>query len=417
MRDEDAPRRAILTALLDRLRRTFGEALCWSFDEIDPTGGVGLSLAFEGLPGMAEILVVTIRNDVIDFASAPGPDAHFLLRIYDSGAEYAHTSKMCHDSDRVLDAMGSWRSMLTAPLVRPSPLTTAERTALQTIGRARVVDGTLTIGESTRRARIAEASQGRLAGDVTNASSAAIFASFPRRDDGSLERGATALLSRHEATAPLGKGRETWLVAVGPRREREGDVIRLEVETPITENEPHVWDEARWLWDARAQGASEAQRLGVDPRDPGAARFLSLLDEGRFPDAFTVFGVALRPKLHALLGGQAVSVHDAAHTADWAAALRRALRRAAPWRFRATADRIRASRARPDPRAPGEIWIRLFALPHQRHQRKASLMLVSDREKRLSLDLDWTGSNARLRETLWTRPIEQDLRRLGLMDS
>jgi hypothetical protein len=63
--------------------------------------------------------------------------------------------------------------------------------------------------------------------------------------------------------------------------------------------------------------------------------------------------------------------------------------------------------------------LRLFRLPHQTQQRKATIVLtVRDRRSgRPQLALDWSASNERLPLVAWQRDPDLDLLRFGLIES
>jgi len=68
--------------------------------------------------------------------------------------------------------------------------------------------------------------------------------------------------------------------------------------------------------------------VGAAPR---AARCLHLLDAGRFPDAFALYGIALDAEVLKALCAKPLDFEFAAHASIWAAALRRFLWESAPW--------------------------------------------------------------------------------------
>ena len=140
-------------------------------------------------------------------------------------------------------------------------------------------------------------------------------------------------------------------------------------------------------------------------------------DAGRFEDALRLFGVGLGDEARDVLAGKPLSVHDYYAVEPWKLTMRRALWESAPWLFRGALrqahEQLLAKRRRRD-----EVSLRLFALPHQHHQQKVSLMLVGESsDGAVRLDIDCTGSNQRLAETLWKRPVEMDLLRLGSVRS
>jgi hypothetical protein len=415
-KSDDHARRTFLSPLLRAIQEEHGDALNFFFDEIDPSRGLGLSIAFEGEPGMAQVAAVRIADNVIQYADFGVSEGvpHYQLMIFGDGAERAHTNRTTCHANVVLEAIAAWRAMACPPQVSPLPLGDVDRRALAAIARARKVVGELV--ENVEARIVAAADRVRLSEDVTSISTAALFASFPRDDDGELALGETALLAKYATDKRLAKGRETWLVAKGPERKKDGNALVIEVATPITENEPHVWENARWLWDSRVgpmrSAEDQEERWGTKKDDVQANECLGLLDAGRFQEAFALYGVGLDEKVLRTLVAQAASVHDASFASRWCETLRRALWRVAPWRLAEAVASPRHARRRGEK----EDWLRLFGFPGQRHQRKASLMLVAgDGARDLRFAIDWTGSNARLPLVRWTRALDHDLERLGLM--
>jgi hypothetical protein len=409
----EARRRSFLEPLLAALGLAHGDALNSFFDVIDESRGLGLSIAFEGEPGMAQIAAVEVEHGVIRYAAfGSGGKPHYQLAIYAEGAEFAHTFRTTCNPDVVLEAIAAWRATARPPAAAPLPLSEADRNELRAIARARTVVGTLDVRVTPFAERVIAAEDRlRLRDDVASISREALFASFPRADDGRLTLGETVLLARYAPAGELSKGREPWLVALGPERKKDGAVVRVEVATPITTNEPHAWQDARWLWDARAGAADAAVRWGVEPGDRRANECLALLDEGRFEKAFRIYGVTLSEMVLRILARQPASAHDAGFADAWRESMKRALWRVAPWRL----ESVIAAAPRKK-RDKDETWIRLFGLPGQRHQRKASLMLVGGPPGReMRLEVDWTGSNERLPLVRWTRPIDHDVVRLGIL--
>lgn len=271
---------------------------------------------------------------------------------------------------------------------------------------------------------------------------------FPIQDDGRLPLGATVVLAVYATTAPQGRFRRLCLAAHSPQRRRDGSAIRLELTPLIPENESHRWDAARTLWDEREVAGGPERRWGVagipmellapqtrgrnlarlgkvcvgDAGSPGQRAALATLlqDQGRFEEALGLFGVEIGPHLWKVIGGERTRLplcHPPVQP-SWVAACRRALRCCAPWLIRPTLSAARESR---------EGWaaanrgrhipvFRLFALPGQHHLRKVTLMLeaVDADLRRVRFELDGSGSNARLADVKWKRPLDIDLMRYGL---
>jgi hypothetical protein len=115
------------------------------------------------------------------------------------------------------------------------------------------------------------------------------------------------------------------------------------------------------------------------------------------------FDVELAPDVLKMLYGQPVTDGPSGghymSKENWAVPMLHALRRAAPWRFASAL-------------AIGKRW-RFLWFPHQRQQRRASLMLTwaNKRMRTPVIEIEWTASNTLLAETAWKRPFELDLKR------
>jgi hypothetical protein len=110
--------------------------------------------------------------------------------------------------------------------------------------------------------------------------------------------------------------------------------------------------------------------------------------------------------------GSTPHLHDAALRSEWADVLHRRLWETAPWTVAATIATMRAEQLAKKRGKPKPVEARLFNLPHQTQQRKAGLALVVTPD-RASLDLTWSGANARLPQVFWQRPKAIDAVRLA----
>jgi len=92
------------------------------------------------------------------------------------------------------------------------------------------------------------------------------------------------------------------------------------------------------------------------------------------------------------------------------------LRGCAPWLL---ADAVRAAADASSARRRRIPLLKLAIFPGQHHIRKASLVLTAaDRNgSGPRLEIQTTGSNRRLHETAWRRPLEIDLLRYGLAET
>jgi hypothetical protein len=253
--------------------------------------------------------------------------------------------------------------------------------------------------------------------DLASVNTARIRRHFPWDPTGRLALKTAVLL----ATYPTGSvnTRTVSLVAVGPDRRGDEQAIRVKLMALFPVNQTHRWQDSPWMWQA-----AEPPELVGTPK-PGQsetkeAASVRLLDEGKIEDALSLFGVALSDDLHRLLGGQRILPPACCAHADatWTDLLVSTLRQSAPWLLAPAvaeeAGRIaRLTGRKPSRGAPS--W-KLAIFPGQHHQVKASLMLAADRGGRdPRLVIEATGTDARLADTSWKRPIEVDFARYGIV--
>jgi len=198
--------------------------------------------------------------------------------------------------------------------------------------------------------------------------------SFPRDDDGRLPLKEVVLLVQVPTTQGLGR-KQRWLAAISPNARREPQRVTLVMVERVGSETSHVWDEARWLWDDRARGASAAERWGV--ASPPAATMKALLDDGDWLAALKLHGVKT--------SWDAGDRRDARN-----AEAGEIFQRCAPWRL-AKADG------------------RLFNFRGQTSVRKEGVAVTSGG----LLFLDVSGSLQRVRETRWMLPRELELLHFG----
>jgi len=242
------------------------------------------------------------------------------------------------------------------------------------------------------------------ADDLANLDAAQLARCFPREDDGRLPLAAVVLLApvAPMTTAP----KQRWLLAESPSRRSAPQVITLALRDETGRNFEHRWDEARWLWDARAAATtSELARWGTtwqlieqgdaasDAAPPArAARALHLVRAGRWRDALALCGVT-----HALdeLPYRRCNHGRGISPALWDRALEYGMRDVAPWRF---AELVR-----------GKTEQRLFNFPGQTTARKYCIVLRDD-SGTPHLAVGLTGANTRLPAVRWRWPPDLALR-------
>jgi|GEM_PF-4998097 len=240
---------------------------------------------------------------------------------------------------------------------------------------------------------------------------------FPGDSTGRLALNTSVLLNTYPASRLPARGRILSLAAVGPKRRRDEPLIRIELAALIPINQTHRWHDHPWMW----QQIQPPDLLGIPTREETTLeeKSLQLLDQGKIEEALSLYGVTLSDDLHRLLGGQRIKPPACCAHADasWTDLLISTLRQSAPWLL-AKAVAHEAERIhRCTGRSLGEYLLswKLAIFPGQFHARKASLMLIADdNDENPQFVIEATGSNARLAETSWKRPIEVDFHRYGV---
>jgi hypothetical protein len=259
-----------------------------------------------------------------------------------------------------------------------------------TVDRARptLVAGTL---PPERRAELADA--------VDRVSADALAWSAPRKSNGALDSGVPiALIPLGDPDRRIGT-REPWLVA-RVAKDAPTATFRLAVEDLITENEPWRLDRARWAW-AEGQAGTPASRWGghLDELRPA----LRDADAGAWPAILQAAGVATDARVTPLIRGEDAAPDLADLTDVWAPRLTEALLRLAPWKLASATATLRKGKP-----------MRLFGLGGVNQQRKPGIFLAGDAANP-RLELEFSASNERVPEILWTRPLDLDLVHAGVL--
>jgi len=257
-----------------------------------------------------------------------------------------------------------------------------------------------------------------------------IAVEFPREDDGRLPLGATVLMARIGEPSTNEMLRSDWLAAVGPAKRRDPQTITVGIRDVIPSNHPYRWDSLPSIWNPKVEAPSDPERWGVDgltfdQRDvqgqieqlrktcsngggskaDRAMLCMHLLDAGFFGEALDLYGVEATEDVWRIASGGMLHAGLDRECSAWTESVRHALWQCAPWKI---ADLV-ATRAA-ESKKP--VRFRLFALPMQPQQSKTSLMLVAAGKKKIpTFDVEGNGSNLRLAELLWQRPVDLDLRR------
>ena len=181
-------------------------------------------------------------------------------------------------------------------------------------------------------------------------------------------------------------------MAVGPSR-AGADEIAIDVENLIAANQSERFDVAPWCWRIKSGNIEDPETWGYTPDfdEP-----VDLLLQGRVKEGLEAAGLGLDEAVSNLArGGNIGLLHP---DPDWPKVTRDRLCRIAPWLL--LGPGVEYARTLLKRRADG---LRLFTLPNQRAIRKASIVLVPGSPP--SLEIRWTGTNARLPLVLWQRPV------------
>ncbi len=450
---DDAARRTFLTPITMLLSLSTIAWTSMEYQILPVSRSIGLVVTAPGLPGEAHILAVSISNGrAMDYIRFPGEDIPHYQLLLGNGQGVSVGYRVSCDPTTIVAALCAWATSLQAPTKRTlapvseHDLLPLRRRAMVQASMQQRVQALLSQGVDRCSEPVMSelglvyddalpqlvqgltvAARERLDGDLHHLAADLLVSHFPRQEDGRFPLEAMVLLVSYESHLTQGRDRQMWLVACAPKRRHDRQVITLSLASLIGANHADRWDQARWLWDVRQHPASDEVRwgvsglaldmLGLDQRadhlsffigrcalpDPSLADRVSLClllqDEGRIEEAFSLFDVELTPNVLKILYGQRITEGHYMSQGSWAIPMLHALRRAAPWRFAsalATGKRLRL------------LWF-----PHQRQQRKASLMLTwANKQMAMpALVIEWTASNKVLADTTWKRPLDLDIKR------
>lgn len=299
--------------------------------------------------------------------------------------------------------------------------------------------------------RLSTESRTALEADINNLLPDRLVWHFPSQSDGRWPPRQRVILATYDSAEPLSRFRRLALVATSPDRRSDPRLIHLDLESVIPENHQHRWEAARWLWDERAQSTPCSARWGIEtiPFDilrqerhvaiahlhglhqtgnmtDGERAALAILqqDEGKFDEALALYDMSLGTNLWKIIGGETVFFHHChrPNISTWAQTLQRSMWHCAPWllrpSLRAAANAVEPWHSADRGKQTKVPTFRLYALRGQRDARKTSLMLsAEDRTiQQARFDLEQTGSNRRLPEICWRRPVEIDFLRFGVQE-
>ncbi len=327
------------------------------------------------------------------------------------------------------------------------PVTRAELRPLAAIAAAREAAGGDMVDVDIEGAEYRPHDAALLAEDVRHLDRDGIARHFPRDDKGRFRTSAEVVLASYGDAAGLTRDQELCLIARGPARVSAPQRITVRLTALVVENQHHDWMPARWYWDGRAAGVSEAERWGVTGEElravTGAGRTpvigrleaearagtltpagramlcTAYQDDGRFEEALRLCGIEAPAEVSELLDAGRPKRLRGYKTPQkvWdenAARVRRAMWRAAPWRFAEAAARSRARQAvwaaAKKGRRRKEVPMRLFMFGGHVASARPGLMLVQG-PGTPGLAVEYSSFNVVMADTAWQRPVELDIAR------
>ena len=216
-----------------------------------------------------------------------------------------------------------------------------------------------------------------------------LYTMFPRDRRGRLRARQRVLVQ--PVSTGSDRDRRPWIVAVGPSRVG-GQEITIAVEDLIAANQSERFDLAPWCW-RRGTGDLEEPRTWGYSADWDNR--VELLLQGNVKEGLEAAGFRLDEAVSNLARGSHIGLLHPDPT--WPKVTRDRLARAAPWLL--LGPGLDFARDLLKRKSEG---LRLFTLPNQTAIRKASIVVVPGAPP--SLEVRWTGTNARLPVILWERP-------------
>jgi hypothetical protein len=177
------------------------------------------------------------------------------------------------------------------------------------------------------------------------------------------------------------------------------NTLELGLDQLIEINHAHQWRSLRWRWDRRVPVPAPEQRWGLPANDERCARWLTLVDEGRFAEALALYAIEWDDDVARKLTGQRPPGSLNPHLEEWASELREVVWSLAPWKL--------------DAGLGARQGANLHLLSHQVGVHKEFLGVLR-KSNGFRLHMECTMQNGTLAEHLYKRDVEHDLARFGL---
>jgi hypothetical protein len=175
--------------------------------------------------------------------------------------------------------------------------------------------------------------------------------------------------------------------------------LELGLDQLIPGNHAWRWEAQRFRWDRRVAVPPPEVRWDLPAGDDRAARFLALMDEGRFAEGLALYAIGFDERLARRVAAQRTRGQLSPHLDEWAEELRGVLWSLAPWRFAGGLE----------PHHVGRIHL----LSHQTGLHHTCVFLTRT-ERGYELSMSSTTDNDVLAKHHFARDIEQDLARFEL---
>ncbi len=416
------------------MRRAGGDDSLIEYQVTAPWGVTGLMVRAAETPDTLTITAASvINNRTKDYAAFPGDGLpHFEFLVRDAEGGWIDHLITC-DANAVLTRAVAWlqaqRPFVSPP---PEPIDREEITKyLTAIARGRDASappsGLLTeVAQLKSRGRFAgaitrcgfyvdESAMGEAGANVlSRIEPATVLRNFPRSEDGRMALKQTVLLAPIVPSPKIiDHARADWIALMSPARRRDAPVLTISVASLISANHRRRWDLAPWLWTSEP----EAEHSGDDAEIVRSC--LTLMDAGRFAEAFALCGVEVDTDVYAYLAGDAprrFHLHSRTHTKAWQETTHRFLWESAPWQWEDMLTRLAPTKheAQIKHYEDAPPFLPLLRLPNQTQLRKVFFFARRNEAGQPLLFIGAYGGNAIVPEVLWRRPVEMDMGRFGI---
>jgi hypothetical protein len=388
----DPERHAFLAQLEGPLRARFPHGT-FSYGPVAPFPCLALRVDL-GDEGAIEVVPVSLSGNAMGYSGRPFPgngEAHWLVRRVGPHGESRGRVFTCQRV-QVEAALEAWTAPpLPVPELVVPPKRREELVALAKAKRPAFAEPSPgpAFAEHVRPRLEREPHLTELVADLAELAPERIAYFFPFGPTGA--RKARVILGTY---GPFFGSRSHCLYVTAKR-----NVLELGLDQLIVGNQPHVWTSLRWRWDRRVPVPAPEERWGLPVGDDLPGRWLALMDEGRFAEAFALYAIEADDQLVRKVAGQRPAGSLSPHIEEWAEELRAVLWSLAPWKLAAELAVNRGAQ--------------LHLLSHQQGLHKSFLSVLRQQDG-FRLYLESSTQNGVFPEHRFKRDVEQDLARFGL---